>query len=180
MSSIVAETKSGNQIIENRYTLVQQLLAFTEFLLLGLWLGAMCFFSFAVAPSAFAVLPSRHLAGVIVGSTLTKLEWLGLVFGVLLLVIHFFKKHRKGKAIDLSFAFLLLMLAATAALRFWVSPTMNALRLSMGGAIDDNLPTDPMRVQFNNLHQYSVMLMGFTILAGVAALFFNVRSWLRR
>src|SRR5215813_14888914 len=152
MSSIVAETKSGNQVVQSRYTLGQQWLAFSEFLLLGLWLGAMCFFSFAVAPSAFAVLPSRHLAGMIVGSTLTKIEWLGLIFGGLLLVMQLIKLRRKRKAIDLSFGLLLLMLAATVTLRFWISPAMNSLRLAMGGAIDDIPPTDPMRVQFNNLH----------------------------
>lgn len=180
MSSIVAEPKSENQTIETGYTLREQLLAFSELLLLGLWIGAMCFFSFAVAQSAFAVLPSRHLAGMIVGSTLTKLEWIGLGFGALLFVIQFFKERRKGKAFDLSFVLLILMLAVTVALRFWVSPAMNALHLSMGGAIDDISPADPLRVQFNNLHQYSVMLMGFTILAGVAAFFLNIRSWLRR
>jgi hypothetical protein len=35
-------------------------------LLIALWLGAACFFSFAVAPSAFGVLPSRELAGSVV------------------------------------------------------------------------------------------------------------------
>ena len=39
-------------------------------LLLGLWLGAAMFFSFAVAPSAFAVLPARELAGAIVTRTI--------------------------------------------------------------------------------------------------------------
>ncbi len=157
-----------------------QFLAFAEFLLLGLWLGAMCFFSFAVAPSAFAVLPSRHLAGLVVASALTKVEWLGLIFGGLLLLLHFFKARQQQTSRRLSLVLLLLMIAATAALRFWVSPAMNALRLSMGGVIDDILPTDPLRVQFNNLHQYSVWLMGASILAGVALLFVNVRSWFKR
>ncbi|MFB3127344.1 MAG: DUF4149 domain-containing protein, partial [Candidatus Acidiferrales bacterium] len=34
-----------------------------ETLALGLWLGSMVFLSFVVAPAAFAVLPSRELAG---------------------------------------------------------------------------------------------------------------------
>jgi hypothetical protein len=139
----------------------------------------MCFFSFAVAPSAFSVLPSRHLAGLIVGSTLTKLEWLGLIFGGLLLVLHFFKSKGQGSS-RLPYFLLLFMIAATAALRFWISPAMNALRLSMGGAIDDLSPADPLRVHFNNYHQYSVWLMGATILAAVVLLFVNVRSWFRR
>src|SRR5262249_20827519 len=144
-----------------------------------LWLGAMCFFSFVLAPSAFAVLPSRHLAGLIVGSTLTKLEWLGLIFGGLLLIFHFFKAKGQGNSRSLRLILLLFMFAATVALRFWISPAMNDLRLSMGGAIDDIASTDPLRVQFNICHQYSVWLMGLTILAAVALLFVNVRSWFR-
>jgi hypothetical protein len=46
------------------------LLSDIRILLLGLWLGAACFFSFAVAPSAFGVLPSRELAGLVVNRTL--------------------------------------------------------------------------------------------------------------
>lgn len=177
MSSIVAEREEVKSIRPNTKGL--QWVAFTEFLLLGLWLGAMCFFSFAVAPSAFAVLPSRHLAGLIVGSTLTKLEWLGLIFGGILLVLHFFKSKGQGSS-RLPLFLLLFMLGTTALLRFWISPAMNALRLSMGGAIDDLSPTEPLRVQFNNYHQYSVWLMGATILAAVTLLFVNVRSWFRR
>lgn len=177
MSSIIAEREEVRIISPNTKGL--QWLAFSEFLLLGLWLGAMCFFSFAVAPSAFAVLPSRHLAGLIVGSTLTKLEWLGLIFGGLLLILHFFKAKEKGRS-HLPLFLLIFMLAATAAMRFWISPAMNALRLSMGGAIDDLSPADPLRVQFNSYHQYSVWLMGATILAAVALLYVNVRLWFRR
>src|SRR5215467_5943977 len=60
--------------------------SFLEVLLLSLWLGGMIFFAFSVAPSAFAVLPTRHLAGLLVTSTLSKLELLGLVIGPLLIV----------------------------------------------------------------------------------------------
>jgi len=51
-----------------------QISAFVEVLLLGVWLGSMIFFSFAVAPSAFAVLPTREMAGVMVTSTIGKIE----------------------------------------------------------------------------------------------------------
>ena len=156
-----------------------QALAYAEFLLLGVWLGAMVFFSFAVAPSAFAVLPSRNLAGLVVGSTLSKVEWLGLGLGVLLLVIQFLKplvlKTALGK---LTLLLLAIMIAANGLLRFWVSPEMNKLRLAMGRPVDDVDPADPLRLQFNDLHQYSVRLMGTAILCGLVLLFFVVRSWL--
>jgi hypothetical protein len=55
-------------------------------LLLCLWLGAACFFSFAVAPSAFGVLPSRELAGLVVNRTLRIVNYSGFVIGLVLLL----------------------------------------------------------------------------------------------
>ncbi|MEW6128679.1 MAG: DUF4149 domain-containing protein [Acidobacteriota bacterium] len=176
MSATTTHRQDAEAATGAGFTAKSQILAFVEFLLLGGWLGAMCFFSFAVAPSAFAVLPSRHLAGQMVASTITKVEWLGLIIGFLLLLMQFLKT-RKSK---LNIALLAGMLAATAGLRFWVSPTMNKLRDKMGGIIDEVSPTDPLRVQFNDLHQYSVTLMSLAILCGLALMFFTVRSWFRQ
>src|SRR5215208_8396394 len=101
MTTTVANTETVKAATGARFTVKHQVLAFAEFLLLGGWLGAMCFFSFAVAPSAFAVLPSRHLAGQIVASTITKVEWLGLILGLLLLVVQFFKGRMSSVSLAL-------------------------------------------------------------------------------
>jgi hypothetical protein len=50
----------------------------------------------------------------------------------------------------------------------------------MGGVIDEVSPTDPLRVEFNNLHQYSVTLMSAALLAGLVLMFFTVRSWFKQ
>ena len=52
---------------------------------LVVWLGGLIFFAFAVAPAAFAVLPTRHLAGNIVGRTIAILHWLGIISGLVFL-----------------------------------------------------------------------------------------------
>jgi hypothetical protein len=72
------------------------------------------------------------------------------------------------------------MILATAGMRFWISPAMNSLRAAMGRPVDDIAPSDPLRVQFNDLHQYSVTLMAIAMIAGLALLFFSVRSWIKR
>jgi uncharacterized membrane protein len=61
-------------------------MAFVRFLMLLsliVWIGGIIFFS-VLAPVSFSVLPTRHLAGAIVGSMLSKLHWIavgaGLVF----------------------------------------------------------------------------------------------------
>ena len=161
----------------------QQIGAFAEVLLLGIWLGSMMFFSFAVAPSAFAVLPTREMAGVIVTSSIGKLEVLVLFFGVLLVLIHAAKWRRTSASsrIKMLKAFLLLLMIASAGLsRFWISPAMVSLRAQMGGHIDDVAATDPLRIQFNDLHQYSVGLMSAAMISGLVVLFLTVRSWSNR
>jgi hypothetical protein len=178
MSVKVTDQKNVKQAAGASFGLGLQFLAFADFLLLGLWLGSMAFFSFVLAPSAFAALPTRHLAGLIVGSTLIKLEMIGLVLGSLLLLVQLIKTWALSASSKLNFVFLIMMLLTTAALRFWISPSMNILRQAMNGEIDSLPSTDPARIQFNELHQYSVNLMAVTILSGLALLFFTVRSWL--
>jgi hypothetical protein len=161
----------------------QQMGAFIEVLLLGVWLGSMMFFSFAVAPSAFAVLPTREMAGVMVTSSIGKIEVLGLVFGTLLILIHAarWRTSPSSRAVKtLQTVLLLLMIASAGLSRFWVSPAMVSLRAQMGGHIDDVAASDPMRIQFNDLHQYSVGLMSAAMISGLVVLFLAVRSWLSR
>jgi hypothetical protein len=166
-----------------RLGIARQTIAFIEVLFLGAWLGSMIFFSFAVAPSAFAVLPTRELAGAVVTSTIGKLETLGLVIGPLLILIQAasWRATHSSKLIkSLRVILVLVMIAAAALSRFWISPQMVSLRGAMGGHIDDVPAGDPLRMQFNNLHQYSVSLMGTAMLAGLVVLFLTVRSWRSR
>lgn len=155
-----------------------QLLAFVEILLLSLWLGSMIFTSFAVAPSAFAVLPTRELAGAVVTSTISKVELMGIVIGPLLILIQMARPKVAAKLFH--FVLLLVMIAAAGLSRFWISPQMVSLRQAMGGHIDDVPATDPLRVHFNDLHQYSVALMSAAMLAGLVVLFLTVRSGIKR
>lgn len=166
-----------------RFGVAQQIAAFVEVLLLGGWLGSMMFFSFAVAPSAFAVLPTREMAGVMVTSTIGKIEVLGLVLGTLLIIIQVanWRSRPSSRAIKTLQAILLLLMIASAGLsRYWISPAMVSLRAQMGGHIDDVAVTDPMRIQFNDLHQYSVGLMSVAMMSGLVVLFLTVRSWIKR
>jgi Domain of unknown function (DUF4149) len=183
MAISTARPETLKQAPEAHSTVTQQVVGFVEALLLSAWIGSMIFFSFAVAPSAFAVLPSRELAGKVVTSVISKVELLGLVIGPLLILIQLADWRGRnvasaGKALRL--ILLCVMIAMAALSRFWVSATLVSLRLAMGGMIDDVPKTDPLRVQFNDMHQYSVALMGTAMLAGLAVLFLTVRSWLKR
>src|ERR1051325_5004741 len=58
-----------------------------EFLGLSIWLGSDVFLSFVVAPGAFSVLASRNEAGAIVGYSLGRMHWMGILCGVAILLV---------------------------------------------------------------------------------------------
>jgi hypothetical protein len=134
--------------------------------LLGLWIGAMSFFSFFVAPSAFAVLPS-HQAGAIVSRTLAGLEVLGLALGAIILMIVLAAPASRGKAKLFESVMIGLMLAAMAVSRLIVSARLHDMRVRLGETLATLPPTDPTRATFDLLHRVSVGLMSFTLLAAL-------------
>src|SRR5438132_10751743 len=90
MVANIANSETAKPALEATLRAGEQLIASVEALLLTLWLGGMIFFSLAVAPTVFAVLPTRELAGQVVNSLIGKLEWIGLVCGPLLLLSQLF------------------------------------------------------------------------------------------
>ena len=136
-------------------------------LLTGVWLGAACFFSFAVAPSAFAVLENRELAGSIVSRTLMIINLSGLVIGLILLLSSFIKREGLAPFFVWAERFLLLLLTlACAAGQFVIALWISFVRAQIGKPIEEVAADDPLKIQFNNLHQYSVwVLMGAMIAA---------------
>jgi len=133
--------------------------------ILGLWLGAMAFFSFVVAPAAFAVLQQQQLAGALVSRTLGALELIGVVMGGLLIVILSFSKER-GRAALFELTTIALMTISTLVSHFVVSKRLSEMRARFG-EIAQLAASDPARVSFDRLHQYSVWLMSFNIVAAV-------------
>jgi|SRR5262245_20138307 len=142
--------------------------------LLSLWLGAMAFFSFVVAPSAFAVLPEQQLAGALVSRTLGALEITGIAVGSLLIIILLFSRERSGKAPLYELIALALMTASMLVSHFVVSKRMHEMRMSFG-QIATLAAGDPVRLEFDRLHQYSVWLMGFDILGAIALIIYLAR-----
>jgi hypothetical protein len=142
--------------------------------LLGLWLGAMAFFSFVVAPAAFAVLPLPQLAGALVSRTLGILEIIGIALGALLIVILVFSKERGGRAFLFELITQALMTIAMLVSHFAISRRLHAMRMQFG-EISLLASSDPTRVAFDRLHQYSVWLMTFDILAAITLIVFLAR-----
>ena len=126
----------------------------------------MAFFSFVVAPAAFAVLPSPQLAGNLVSRTLGVAEIIGIVLGIILLVSLLSGRWRDKRGTLFEFITLALMTLSMIVSHFVVSQRLHGMRARFGD-ISALALTDPVRVAFNQLHQYSVWLMGFNILAAL-------------
>jgi len=154
------------------------LLRFLMLLALVVWLGGLIFFAFVVAPSAFAVLPTRHLAGTMVGRSLNALHWMGIVSGVVFLVSSMaYNRLALGNSrpVAARHIAILLMLALTLVSQFAISPRMHAIRDQV--VVIDNVPLDnPLRVEFNRLHLWSENFEKGVFLLGVVALFLTARS----
>ena len=142
--------------------------------MLSLWLGAMAFFSFVVAPAAFAALPQQQLAGALVSRTLGALEIIGIIIGALLMLILIFSRERACDASLYELIALALMTVSTVVSHFVVSKQMHEMRLNFG-EIALLAANDPTRIAFDRLHQYSVWLMSFNIIAAVVLIVYLAR-----
>jgi len=151
-------------------------LADFRLLLLGLWLGAACFFSFAVAPSAFSVLPSRELAGAVVNRTLAIVNYSGLIIGLILLASSFVRGQNTNRIRRwLEQAGLLLLIAACAFGQFVIGARLQNLRGQIGRPIDEVAMDDPLRAAFNDLHGYSVTILLTAMIAALVTFFLLAR-----
>jgi hypothetical protein len=150
----------------------------TRLLLLGLWLGAAVFFSFAVAPGAFGVLEnlqianSRSVAGEIVSRNLMIINLSGLIIGLIVLASSF-----AGSALANRFALwterimLLILTLACAVGQFVIALWLRFVKAEIGKPIDEIAIDDPLRIKFNNLHEYSVWILIAAMVAAIIAFF---------
>jgi hypothetical protein len=140
-------------------------LAISSVGLLAAWLGASLLVAAVVAPAAFAVLPTRTLAGALVGRVLPVIFWSGMALGVIVALL----AGRMGIG-RFGLASSVVLALASAAAQLGVAPRIEALRQSIGGAIDALDVTDPRRMAFGRMHGISVLLMGIGMIAAAAVL----------
>ena len=150
---------------------------FVMLLALTVWIGGIIFFS-VLAPTSFSVLPTRQLAGAVVGSMLSKLHWIGLGAGLVLLfasVASYYSQTGTAHVFATRHLLVCVMLLLTLASQFAVSPKMAALHSSMGN-VDLVSPDNPERVQFNALHRWSTRLELGVLLLGLVVLYVIARQ----
>ncbi len=155
-------------------------LRFLMLLSLVVWLGGLIFLAFVEAPTAFSpgLLPTRHMAGAIVGHSLDVLHYMAIVSGIVFLISSMaYGRMTAGTARPLAGRHLLivLMLLLTMISQFAISPKMHAIRAEAG--VIDNLPLDsPLRLEFNRLHAWSEEFEEGVLLLGLVALYATARA----
>lgn len=147
---------------------------------LVVWLGGLMFLAFVVAPTAFSpgLLPTRHMAGSIVGRSLDALHYMAIVSGIVFLISSMlYSRMTAGNARPLAGRHILivLMLALTMISQFAISPKMHAIRAEVG--VIDNVPLDsPARAEFNRLHVWSEKFEEAVLLLGLIALYMTAQT----
>ncbi len=145
--------------------------------IVSLWLGLMLMFSVGVAPAAFSVLKDQQRkAGDIVNLALGGTEVAGIICGGLLLFLLFISKEQRGKLFRAEALLLALMTLSMLVSKFVVSAKLHAMRAEFGDALQTMAVTEPAKVAFNQLHQYSVWLMSFDMLAALILIVLLMRA----
>lgn len=140
---------------------------------LVVWLGGMIFFGFVVAPSAFESLPTRQLAGTIVGATLSKLNFISIAvlasFIAFTLISFGLQKQgikkRQWMMIVLALGALVICLYSW----FGIDRPLHGLRAHLD-ALASSSQGAALQVQFDRLHRQSVILFSVNIGLGLVIL----------
>jgi uncharacterized membrane protein len=158
------------------------LLRFLMLLSLVAWVGGLIFFAFVLAPTAFSVLPNTHLAGNVVGKSLSKMHWIAIISGSIFLV----SSLALSRVIDgtpHAFAprnvLILVMLLLTAISQFGIIPRMDKLRAAIGDLASVALD-NPIRMQFDALHVWSTRVEGAVLLLGLIVVYLTASAFSQR
>ena len=145
-----------------------------ELALLLVWLGGALLFAAVVAPALFATLPTRTLAGAVVGRVLPAIFYSGILVGLATVVLDWQARGEwiwRGGATGG-----LLILASCAVAQFVISPRIERVRRSIAGPIESLTPDDPRRAAFGKLHAVSVAWLGIAMLCAAIVAVAAARS----
>ena len=131
--------------------------------LLAAWTSIAVFVAAVITPAAFAVLPTRALAGALVGRTLPVLFALGILTGAGVAVLN--QGMVTGRAVTAG-ATLLAVLCGAALI---VEQRLRGMLAAIGAPMDSIAASDPRRLAFGRLHGVSVLLLGVAVLGASVA-----------
>lgn len=134
-----------------------------------LWVGALWSIGFIAAPTLFAMIPDRMLAGEVAGRLFQIVAWVGFGAGAWI-VLHALATLGRGALHDRVFGAALLMMAASAAIQFYVQPDMARMKAD---ARPLDVMASPLAGDFQRAHRISTGLyvlqcvLGIVLVTGV-------------
>ena len=136
----------------------------TRCLIAALWAGSLWTVGYLVAPTLFATLSDRVLAGTVAASMFRSQAWLSIACAALLLVLLQMKMDELAPRRTL-LALALAILLGTLVVHFGVQPMMGALREAAGSG---GVMESAQKSRFGMLHGISSMVyLVQSVLAGV-------------
>ena len=138
--------------------------------LLSSWLGAALLSVAVVAPAAFKVLPSRTMAGTMVGAVLPAVFYSGIIIPAVVLALvggSLPKDSRVGAA-----ASGLMTVLGCVVSQFLITPRLDSLRAEIRGPVDALPIDDARRVAFGLYHGYNVAGLGVAMIGASVCLGF--------
>jgi hypothetical protein len=153
---------------------MNSILRFVQVIALGTWVGSIIYF-IVITQGIFGVLQSRDQTGLMVGYSLARLHYLGMVAAVLYLVAGLALAQSVKAFLQPAMIGVVLMLALTLVTQMRVLPRLAELRTEMV-SVDSTPKDNPLRMEFDRLHQASVRIEVTVLLIGIAALFLTVRN----
>jgi hypothetical protein len=152
---------------------------------LVVWLGGLIFLAFVEAPTVFSpgLLPTRQMAGSIIGRSLDILHYMAIISGIVFLIASMlYNRMTVGTPRPMAARHLLivLMLLLTVISQFAISPKMHAIRSEVAveaGAIDNLPPDNPQRREFDRLHVWSEKFEEAVLLLGLVALYTTAQAF---
>ena len=143
---------------------------YTAAVVTALWLGAALITAAAVAPAAFAVLPSGTLAGALVGRVLGPLFVGGIAAAAITMALT--GLPRMATPAGRASVAALIMAVASGIAQFVITPRLDAVRAAITGPVEALAANDSRRVAFGLLHGYNVGGLGLAMAAALACLAF--------
>ncbi|HKS07381.1 MAG TPA: DUF4149 domain-containing protein [Gemmatimonadaceae bacterium] len=141
--------------------------------LTAMWLGAALLLAASVAPAAFDVLPSRTLAGALVGRILPVVFVSGIAVAAVAALL-------SGRASWTRYIAPAAVAVACAFAQFGLGPRIAKLRTDIGVAVDSLPVDDPQRILFGQLHAMSVAFLGAAMIGAVVILVMQLLAMRQR
>lgn len=138
------------------------------------WVGGLIFFAFVEAPTAFHVMGTNRQFAQLIGDSISQLNRLGHLSGFIFLIattmVWLRAWRRRRWLLVTQIVLVVLMIAATMYVQASILPAMERDRSAAGGDINAVPATNPVRLDFDRLHDLSEKVEGTALFLGLGVI----------